>query len=70
MVRAQTTSIRKWDLVANKELCKDIHGCPPTKEWERKWSYTIEYDSAFKSRDTVKFEGKWMELGKKIILEE
>ena len=32
--------------------------------------YTIEYYSAVKNDDLMKFAGKWMELEKKIILSE
>ena len=46
--------------------------CPSTAEWiKRMWYlYTMEYCSAVKNNDIRTFAGKWMELGKKIILSE
>ena len=46
--------------------------CLSTKEQIKKmwFNYTVEYYSAVKNRNTRKFEGKWMELKKKIILSE
>ena len=45
---------------------------PSTEEWIKKmWNiYTMEYYSAVKINDVMKFAGKWMELKKKIILSE
>jgi len=42
-----------------------------TEEWIQKiwFIYTLEYYSAFKNKDIVKFSGKWMEL-ENIILSE
>ena len=34
------------------------------------YTYTMEYYSAFKRKDTRKFKGKWMKPEKKIILRE
>jgi hypothetical protein len=44
---------------------------PPTEEWIQKmWSiYTMEYYTAFKKNEFMKFLGKWMDL-KGIILSE
>ena len=41
--------------------------CPSTEEWTKKmWDiYTMEYYSAVKINDAMKFAGKWMELKKK-----
>ena len=38
--------------------------CPSTKEWIRKmwYLYTMEYYTAEKNNDILKFAGKWMEL--------
>jgi hypothetical protein len=38
--------------------------CPSTEEWIQKiWHiYTMEYYSAIKKNDFMKFAGKWMEL--------
>ena len=40
------------------------HRCPPTEEWiQNMWCiYTMEYYSAIKNDDFVKFLGKWVEL--------
>jgi hypothetical protein len=37
--------------------------CPLTKEWIKKmwYIYTMEYYSAIKNNDFMRFEGKWME---------
>ena len=45
--------------------------CPSTEEWIQKMSYiyTMEYYSAIKNTDFIKFIGKWMEL-ENIILNE
>jgi hypothetical protein len=38
--------------------------CPSTEEWIQKiwYIYTMEYYSAIKSNDFMKFLGKWLEL--------
>ena len=38
--------------------------CPSTEEWIRKmwYIYTMEYYTAEKNIDILKFAGKWMEL--------
>jgi hypothetical protein len=40
------------------------HRCPSTKEWIQKmwYIYTIEYYSAIKNNEFMKFLGKWMDL--------
>jgi hypothetical protein len=45
--------------------------CPSTEEWIQKmwYIYTMEYYSAIKNNDFIKFLGKWMEL-ENIILSE
>jgi hypothetical protein len=45
--------------------------CPSTEEWIQKtwYIYTMEYCSAIKNNDFIKFAGKWMEL-ENIILSE
>jgi hypothetical protein len=45
--------------------------CPSTEEWIQKmwYIYTMEYYSAIKNNDFMKFTGKWMEL-ENIILSE
>ena len=45
--------------------------CPSTEEWIQKlWdNYTMEYYSAIKNNDFMRFIGKWMEL-ETIILSE
>ena len=45
--------------------------CPSTEEWIQKmwYIYTMEYYSAIKNNDFMKFPGKWMEL-ENIILNE
>jgi hypothetical protein len=45
--------------------------CPSTKEWIQKvwYIYTMEYYSAIKNNNFMKFAGKWMEL-ENIILSE
>jgi hypothetical protein len=37
------------------------HRCPATEEWIQKMSYiyTVEYYSAIKNNDFIKFTGKW-----------
>ena len=47
------------------------HRCPPTEEWVQKmwYIYTMEYYSAIKNNEFMKFLGKWMEL-ENIILSE
>jgi hypothetical protein len=46
-------------------------GCPSTEEWIQKmwYIYTMDYYSAIKNNDFMKFTGKWMEL-ENIILSE
>jgi hypothetical protein len=43
--------------------CKE-HRCPSTEEWIQKMQhiFTMEYYSAIKNNDFMKFLGKWMEL--------
>jgi hypothetical protein len=50
--------------------CKE-HRCPSTEEWIQKMQhiFTMEYYSAIKNNDFMKFLGKWMEL-KNIFLSE
>jgi hypothetical protein len=45
--------------------------CPSTEEWIQKmwYIYTMEYYTAIKNNDFMKFLGKWMDL-KDIILSE
>jgi len=45
--------------------------CPSTKEWIQKigYIYTMEYYSAIKNNDFMKFLGKWMELETVILSE-
>ena len=45
--------------------------CPSTEEWIQKmwYIYTLEYYSAIKNNEFMKFLGKWMEL-ENIILSE
>jgi hypothetical protein len=45
--------------------------CPSTEEWIQKmwYVYTMEYYSAFKKNEFMKFLGKWMDL-EGIILNE
>jgi hypothetical protein len=45
--------------------------CPSTEEWIQKmwYIYTMEYYSAIKNNEFMKFLGKWMEL-ENIILSE
>jgi hypothetical protein len=45
--------------------------CPSTEEWRQKmwYIYTMEYYSAIKKNEFMKFLGKWIEL-KNIILSE
>ena len=45
--------------------------CPLTEEWIRKmWDiYTMEYYTAGKNNDILKFEGKWMDLENLILSE-
>ncbi|KAL6036276.1 hypothetical protein STEG23_024012, partial [Scotinomys teguina] len=45
--------------------------CPSTEEWIRKmwFIYTMEYYTAEKNNDTMKFAGKWMELENVILSE-
>ncbi|KAL6046664.1 hypothetical protein STEG23_017570 [Scotinomys teguina] len=48
-----------------------LDGCPSTEEWIKKmcYTYTMEYYSAEKNSDIMRFAGKWMEL-ENIILSE
>ncbi|KAL6038876.1 hypothetical protein STEG23_007704, partial [Scotinomys teguina] len=45
--------------------------CPSTEEWIRKmwYIYTMEYYTAEKNNDIMKFAGKWMELENVILSE-
>ena len=45
--------------------------CPSTEEWIQKLWYicTMEYYSAIKNNEFMKFLGKWMELGNIILSE-
>ena len=45
--------------------------CPSTEEWIQKmwYIYTMEYYSAIKNNDFIKFLGKWMELEDTILRE-
>jgi hypothetical protein len=45
--------------------------CPSTEEWIRKmwYIYTMEYNSAIKNNEFMKFLGKWMDLGDIILSE-
>ena len=45
--------------------------CPTTKEWIQKmwFIYTMEYYSAIKNKDILRFAGKWMELENTILSE-
>jgi hypothetical protein len=45
--------------------------CPSTEEWIQKmlYIYTMEYYSAIKNNDFMKFLRKWMELGNIILSE-
>jgi hypothetical protein len=45
--------------------------CPSTEEWIQKmwYIYTVEYYTAIKNNDFMKYTGKWMEL-ENIILSE
>jgi hypothetical protein len=36
--------------------------CPSTEEWIQKMWYTMEYYSAIKNNNFMKFTGKWMKL--------
>jgi hypothetical protein len=47
------------------------HRCPSTEEWIQKmwYIYTMEYYSAIKNKEFMKFLGKWMDL-EGIILSE
>ena len=39
--------------------------CPSTEEWIQKmYIYTMQYYSAIKNNECMKFAGKWMGLGK------
>jgi hypothetical protein len=44
--------------------------CPSTEEWIQKmwYIYTMEYYSAIKNNELMKFLGKWMDLEEDIIL--
>jgi hypothetical protein len=62
----------------NKDTCSTIfitplfiiarswkeHRCPSTEEWVQKmwYIYTMEYYSAIKKNEFIKFLGKWMEI--------
>jgi hypothetical protein len=50
---------------------RGIAGCPSTEEWIQKmwYIYTMEYYSANKRNEFMKFLGKWMDL-EGIILSE
>ena len=45
--------------------------CPSTEEWIQKmwYIYTMEYYSAIKNNEFMKFLGKWMELESVILIE-
>ena len=50
---------------------RGIAGCPSTEEWIQKmwYIYTMEYYSAIKKNEFMKFLGKWLDL-EGIILSE
>ena len=45
--------------------------CPSTEEWMQKmlYIYTMEYYSAIKNNEFIKFLGKWVELENIILCE-
>ena len=45
--------------------------CPSTEEWIRKmwYIYTMDYYTAEKNNDSLKFAGKWMKLENIILIE-
>jgi len=45
--------------------------CPSTEEWTQKlwYIYTMDYYSAIKNGDYMKFIGKWLELENTILVE-
>ena len=45
--------------------------CPSTEEWIQKlwYIYTMEYYSAIKNNEFMKFLGKWMEIERLILSE-
>jgi hypothetical protein len=47
------------------------HRCPSTEEWIQKmwYIYTMEYYSAIKNNEFMKFVGKWVELENIILCE-
>jgi hypothetical protein len=47
------------------------HRCPSTEEWIQKtwYIFIMEYYSAIKNNDFMKFLGKWMELENIILTE-
>jgi hypothetical protein len=48
---------------------KDLR-CPTEKWIQKMWYiYTMEYDTAIKNDEFMKFLGKWMELGNIILIE-
>jgi hypothetical protein len=59
----------------NKDPCSTVHSsliynsqklerarCPSTEEWIQKMWYTMEYYSAIKNNEFMKFLGKWIDL--------
>jgi hypothetical protein len=58
------------DLFIISRSCKELT-CPSTKEWIQKmwYIYTMDYYSAIKTNEFMKFLGKWMDL-EDIILSE
>jgi hypothetical protein len=46
-------------------ICKELR-CPSTEEWIQKtwYNYTMDYYSAIKNNEFMKFLGKWIELEK------
>jgi hypothetical protein len=85
MAYALRSRLDKWDLTRKKDTCSTMFiaalfviarswkepRCPSTEEWIQKmwYIYTMEYYSAIKKNEFMKFLGKWMGL-KGIILSE
>ena len=57
-------------LIYNSQSWKEPR-CPSTEEWIQKtwYIYTMEYYSAIKNNDFMKFSGKWIELENIIVSE-
>jgi hypothetical protein len=69
--RSLTTEKSKSDVQLWTSMKPQLPRCPSTEEWIQKmrYIYTMEYYSAIKYNEFMKFLGKWMYLEDIILLQ-